>query len=127
MTLFCAPQALCTFVHQFSLSPSSLLMKDERMCASVSVRGCECDSVCVCVCARPGRLKTFTGRSRSPGCLCMHVSVCLFVDLAISLFIALHLIHTSMCLRRCRAKWSDLEKLRSQSAHLKGFTPVCFL
>lgn len=51
MTLFCAPQALCTFIHQSSLSPSSLLMKDEGMCASVSVRGCECDSVCVCVCA----------------------------------------------------------------------------
>lgn len=33
--------------------------------------------------------------------------------------------HTSMCLRRCSAKWSDREKLRSQSAHLKGFTPVC--
>lgn len=49
MTLFCAPQALCTFIHQSSLSPSSLLMKDEGMCASVSVRGCECDSVCVCV------------------------------------------------------------------------------
>lgn len=33
--------------------------------------------------------------------------------------------HTSMCLLRCRARWSDLEKLRSQSAHLNGFTPVC--
>lgn len=33
--------------------------------------------------------------------------------------------HTSMCLRRCSAKWSDREKLRSQSAHLNGFTPVC--
>lgn len=37
------------------------------------------------------------------------------------------LAHTSMCLRRCRARWSEREKLRSQSAHLKGLTPVCFL
>ena len=31
------------------------------------------------------------------------------------------------CLLRCRARWSDLEKLLSQWAHLKGLAPVCFL
>ncbi len=30
------------------------------------------------------------------------------------------------CLFMWRARWSDLEKLRSQCWHLNGFTPVCF-
>ena len=31
------------------------------------------------------------------------------------------------CLFRCKARWSDLAKLRSHCVHLKGLIPVCFL
>lgn len=33
--------------------------------------------------------------------------------------------HIMMCLRRCRARWSEREKLRSQSEQRKGLMPVC--
>ena len=34
--------------------------------------------------------------------------------------------HFYWCLFMWRARWSDLEKLRSHWPHLKGLTPVCF-
>lgn len=34
--------------------------------------------------------------------------------------------HIIMCLRRCKARWSEREKLRSQSEQRKGLMPVCF-
>lgn len=33
--------------------------------------------------------------------------------------------HIMMCRRRCRARWSEREKLRSQSEQRKGLMPVC--
>lgn len=33
---------------------------------------------------------------------------------------------TSMWRFLCRARWSEREKLRSQSGHWKGLIPVCF-
>lgn len=33
--------------------------------------------------------------------------------------------HIMMCRRRCRARWSEREKLRSQSEQRKGLIPVC--
>lgn len=35
-------------------------------------------------------------------------------------------IQTSMWRFLCRARWSEREKLRSQSGHWKGLIPVCF-
>lgn len=34
--------------------------------------------------------------------------------------------HTSRWRFLCRARWSEREKVRSQSGHWNGFTPVCF-
>jgi len=37
-----------------------------------------------------------------------------------------HLGALGRCLFMCSARWSDRAKDRSQTAHLKGFAPVCF-
>lgn len=52
---------------------------------------------------------------RDPLCLLILSIKCLF-----------HTMHVcGACLRRWRARWSEREKLRSQSLHLNGLTPVC--
>lgn len=98
-------------------------MKDEGMCASVSVRGCECDSVCVCVRVQAGWKHSQGDPAPLAACVCMWV--CVFSLTSPSLSLSRSVWFTPACVSVGAGPSGQIWRSCGHSLHTWRASPLC--